>query len=83
MAEIYEAANEQGKIFGNGNPRKVYAGTKAISTGDTLTIPGASKIISVILNPDSSTTVPTWAGNVITITVGAGAPVTQILVIYQ
>jgi hypothetical protein len=81
MADVYDATGEVGTLTGAGTPFKVYADSVSIANADTLTIPGATAIVSVTSNPASSTAVAGISGNQITWTMGATV-VVQVLVIY-
>jgi hypothetical protein len=87
MADKYDASNEQGKIFGRGNPTKVYAGSYAangVDGVDTIVIPGINTLIScVATNEDAATPAAvTVSGTTPTITVGV-TDVVQVIILYN
>jgi hypothetical protein len=83
MAELYDSSGQVGKIFGQGNPTKVYADSVTVTSGDTITIPGATSIVSATVSPASSSATVATSGGVVTITIASGTPVCQVLVLYN
>jgi hypothetical protein len=83
MADLYVASGEVGTLTGAGSPYKVYAdATVAVTTGDTIVIPGATGIVSCTVTPASSTATVTTSGGTATIGIGTGTPICQVLIIY-
>jgi hypothetical protein len=83
MADLYVATGEVGVLTGAGSPYKVYADTTAaVTSGDTIVIPGATGIVSCTVTPASSTATVSTSGGTATISIASGTPVCQVLIIY-